>query len=520
MGGPKRSGKGFGAAEPASRPKMLHAETSSELAAKELRSMQLIKQGKFQEAEAICRELITAGTTNYIIHANLGMLLKRRGEPASAIAAYQQALALNPRDPNLHYNLGNAFKSQGNLKLAIAAYTKALELNPADAESHYNLGNAHKSLDNLQAAIAAYRNVLELNQHHLGAHNNLAIALHAQGDLPAAIAAYRTLIELNPNYPDAKWNYALTLLLNGDYDHGWEHYEFRPRRNTAGAHGQPQGHRWDGTTADSGSDILLVSEQGIGDTLQFMRYVPILQNRGFSVTLSAPQRLHTLIQASGIAPSLINPDMISATSARCWSPLLSVPRHLGVRPGNPLLAEPYIASTDELESKWKDLLATEKRPVIGINWQGNPEAEQEELRGRSLPLEAFSPIIANNQVSLVSLQKGYGSEQLQSCSFRHRFVACQQQVDDTWDFLETAAIIANCDLIITSDTSVAHLAGGMGKTTWLLLHNVPDWRWGLDGDATFWYPSMRLFRQTERGNWDDVLRRVADSLHKQLLRET
>lgn len=135
-------------------------------------------------------------------------------------------------------------------------------------------------------------------------------------------------------------------------------------------------------------------------------------------------------------------------------------------------------------------------------------------RGRSIPLEAFAPIAQCTNVSLLSLQKGFGSEQREACSFRTRFVSCQQQVDETWDFLETAAIIANCDLVITSDTSVAHLAGGMGKTTWLLLKKVPEWRWGLQGDTTFGYPSTRLFRQRERGNWDEVLERVVAALQE------
>jgi hypothetical protein len=187
---------------------------------------------------------------------------------------------------------------------------------------------------------------------------------------------------------------------------------------------------------------------------------------------------------------------------------------LEVSPDHPIITEPYIKANDELIANWKSILSAEQRPIIAINWQGNPETEKQGLRGRSLPLEAFAPIVASSKTSLLSLQKGFGSEQLEICSFKDRFVSCQDQVNNTWDFLETAAIIANCDLVITSDTAVAHLAAGMGKTTWLLLHKVPEWRWGLEGDTTFWYPSMRLFRQQERGNWDEVMERVAEELKK------
>jgi len=257
-----------------------------------------------------------------------------------------------------------------------------------------------------------------------------------------------------------------------------------------------------------------VSEQGLGDTLQFMRYALALQNQGISILLCAPAKLHDLIQVSGFEQSLLTPKQANQVSEGSWIPLLSVPRYLEVSPENPLITEPYIKTTTELTSKWQKILATEQQPIIGINWQGNPDQETTNSIGRSLPLRTFSLVAKRTKVSLLSLQKGFGSEQLDTCSFKDRFVSCQDQINDTWDFLETAAIIANCDLVITSDTSVAHLAGGMGKTTWLLLKKVPDWRWGLDGDTTFWYPSMRLFRQRERGNWNEVMERVAEALQE------
>ena len=150
----------------------------------------------------------------------------------------------------------------------------------------------------------------------------------------------------------------------------------------------------------------------------------------------------------------------------------------------------------------------EQKPIIGINWQGNPNAEKQSLRGRSIPLEYFAPIAKTMNAKFVSLQKGFGSEQLDKCSFRQDFIDAQIMVDQIWDFEETAAIIANCDLIITTDTVVAHLSGGLGKKTWLLMQYVPDWRWGLKGDSTFWYPSIKLFRQTRPDDWNGVINRI------------
>jgi ADP-heptose:LPS heptosyltransferase len=165
-----------------------------------------------------------------------------------------------------------------------------------------------------------------------------------------------------------------------------------------------------------------------------------------------------------------------------------------------------------LKKKWKNILSEEKRPIIGINWQGNPNTEKNTQIGRSFPLETFSTLVKNSSFKFLSLQKGFGTEQLDDCSFKNKFVQCQPQIDSTWDFLENAAIIENCDLIITSDTSVAHLAGGMGKQTWLLLKHIPEWRWGIDSDKSFWYPSMKLFRQKERSNWREVMERVSEDI--------
>ena len=310
----------------------------------------------------------------------------------------------------------------------------------------------------------------------------------------------------------------MTELLSGDYKSGWKRYEYRfqSKKDQGILNANPSCRQWNGEALSHGEKLLLVSEQGLGDTLQFMRYATALRMQGASVSLCAPRKLHTLIQTSGIDHSPLTPEQANQVIEGQWIPLLSVPRHLEVSASNPIITETYIKTTDELVDKWANILSAERQPIIGINWQGNPSQEKTNSIGRSLPLETFAPIPAkiNASLSLLSLQKGFGSEQLDTCSFKDRFVSCQDQVNDTWDCLETAAIIANCDLVITSDTSVAHLAGGMGKTTWLLLKKVPDWRWGLEGDTTFWYPSMRLFRQRERGNWDEVMQRVAEALQE------
>ena len=447
-------------------------------------------------------------------HKRLGVLHHERGDMQAAVSSYKCAIELNPHDSETHNNLGIALKELGQPQAAITEYQSALELQPNDPEVHSNLGNALKELGDLNAAISSYKKALELKPNDPEACYNLGTVLGELGELTEAIKFFNKSLELKPNYPEAHWNSSLARLLSGDYKKGWDQYEWRekiPESNSV-PHAQPKCSQWDGSRLERKSQILLVSEQGLGDTLQFMRYTVALKNQGYSVSICAQPKLHTLIQVSGIDPSPLTSKQANQVCDGQWIPLLSVPKYLEISPQNPIITEPYIKPTDELSAKWNEILSTEDQPIVGINWQGNPRVEKTVLRGRSLPLESFAPIAHQTKTSLLSLQKGYGSEQLEDCSFKDCFVSCQDQINEASDFSETAAIIANCDLVITSDTSVAHLAGGMGKTTWLLLHKVPDWRWGLEGDTTFWYPTMRLFRQRERGNWNEVMERVAEAL--------
>ena len=456
----------------------------------------------------------TAGNANDPkAHANLGNALKDQGDLQGAIHAYRQALAINPNDSEVYNSLGIALKRQGDLQGAIDAYGQALAMNPSYPEAYSNLGNALADQDNLQAAIDAYGQALAINPNYAKAHYNLGVALHKQGDLPAATHAYHQALAINPNHAGTQVNLSLLQLLFGDYERGWKGYEWRLRKKSPLLpHAHPQVERWNGSNLAPGERLIIVSEQGLGDTLQFMRYVLYLNNTGQSASLCAEARLHGLIRNSGITTDIYSAEQGNQLTTGKWFPLISLPGYLQVRPGHPVVDTPYIKAPEQQVGHWQQKLAREQRPVVGINWQGNPKTETISLRGRSLPLESFAPIAEKTTVSLLSLQKGDGAEQLADCSFRHRFVGCQEEINQTWDFVETAAIIANCDLIITSDTVVAHLSAGMGHPTWLLLTTVPDWRWGTTGDTSFWYPSMRLFRQREQGNWAEVMDRVATAL--------
>lgn len=510
----------------------------------------LARQGKIKEAEIVCKDLIESGAGDIDVYQNLAAIYAATDRAGELLEVLQVVVQLNPENPSFHNNLGTAYQQNRLVDLAIASYKKALSLKPHYPIAQQNLGTALYEKGDLDSAIASYIAAIKLQSDLPDAYNYLGVALSEKGEAEAAISslkmslqlkpenseAYNNLgsclvdqcyldeaitsfnnaIRINSNYPEANWNLSLINLLSGNYKEGWVGYEWRARKRDQEfehPHASPNCNRLRNYPPLGISVCLLVvTEQGLGDTLQFMRYIKALREKKVQVFFCAQEKLHDLIKASGIDQNPLTPHQANNVSDGYWIPLLSVPKHLDVSPQNPIITEPYIKTTEELTAKWKEILSTEKRPIIGVNWQGNPLHEAKHSKGRSLPLSSLEPLAQKTNASLLSLQKGFGSEQLETCSFKECFVSCQDRITDTWNFLETAAIIANCDLVITSDTSVAHLAGGMGKKTWLLLKKIPDWRWGLEGDTTFWYPSMRLFRQKERGNWSEVMERITTAL--------
>ena len=539
-----RSGKGLPTAGRMS-------EKSNGFREEEREALALLQQGRLVESEAIYRKIVKAGVRRHTIYgnlaaicglqggrteemvallreaiaiqpsyaagfSNLGNALLDQGDPQAAIECYRKAVAIKPDFPGAFFNLGNVLRDQGDAEAAIAAYRQALAVKPDYAEALSGLGSSLHDQGNLPAAIDAHQQALAINPHYPQALTNLANALKDIGDVQAAIACYNKALSFeaadtgNSNWANPRFNLALALLLSGDYENGWKEYRWRfLAKDVNKPAANPPIAQWNGSNLAPGEPLALVSEQGLGDTLQFMRYVICLNNNGIPADLYVPPKLHDLIRVSGITTRLHSPEEANGLTSGKWLPLLSLPGLLKVSAGNPVVTQPYIKVPQEKIAQWKEKLAAEQNPVIGINWEGSSSGKSV---GRSIPLESFSLVIKNTSANLLSLQKGDGSEQLADCTFRERFVACQEEISHTWDFVETAAMIANCDLVITSDTAVGHLAAGMGCPTWLLLAKVPHWPWGITGSTTFWYPSMRLFRQQERGNWHTVMEEVVAAL--------
>lgn len=454
---------------------------------------------------------------------NLGLLMSQQKRFPEALEIFDSLLDSNRNDIDTLNNKGITLARAEQHDRAIDTYLKCLHKQPFNSDILNNLGLSYQAVGRIDNAVDCFRQALKNRPDCPDALCNLGAAQAELGNVQEAINHYNNCLAIDPGHGDGNNNLSIALLLSENYALGWRHYEWRDRsKDPIIAHGRGGGQKWQGSPILNEDKILIISEQGLGDTLHFMRYIPYLRNKKIDVKFCAQEKLHGLIKTSGIDENPLTPDQAKTIFDRPWIPLLSLPYALGVSPMNCVANKPYIsASLDQIQS-WKKQLfrGSKSQLIIGINWQGNPEAEKNNLKGRSLPLEWFSNLQVDKSHCLLSLQKGYGSEQLQACSFRNLFHRAQAEVDATWDFSETAAIISCCDLMISSDTAVAHLAAGLGVETWLLLQHTPDWRWGLSKSTSMWYPTMRLFRQKKRGDWQSVIDQVNVALKQRTKQRT
>jgi tetratricopeptide (TPR) repeat protein len=466
------------------------------------------KQGRLAEAVASYQQALRIKPDIAQTHCNLGVALFEQGKVIEAVACQQQAVRLKPNYAEAHSNLGMVLAAQGKLTEAVAYYQEALRIKPDLAEAHCNLGVALLQQGKLTTAVACFEHALRLKQDYAQAHSNLGVALAEQGRLKEAVACYQQALLLEPDYAEAHVNLAYFWFLLGNFEEGWPEFEWRWKRRdfSPSPFHQPL---WDGSRLQ-GQTILLFAEQGLGDTLHFIRYASLVQQNGATVIVrcQAPL-LRLLATCAGI--DRLAPEGTALPPFDVQAPLLSLPRifrsNLATIPAN----IPYLSADPELRAHWQQQLSGVGEFKVGITWQGNPEHLLD--RRRSVPLLAFEPLADVPGVRLVSLQKGPGREQLPDVADH---LGVLDLADRLEDFADTAAVMSNLDLVITVDTAVAHLAGALGIPVWVALPVVPDWRWLLDREDSPWYPSMRLFRQRVRGDWEGVFERLAEALREQV----
>ncbi|GJQ60181.1 MAG: tetratricopeptide repeat protein [Candidatus Scalindua sp. AMX11] len=470
------------------------------------------EQRKIDKAIA-CQKLAIQLKPDYAMaYNNLGSLYQELGKLDEAVESYDHAIELKPDYAMAYNNLGSVLQELGKLDEAVESYDHAIELKPDYAMAYNNLGSALQGLGKLDEAIESYDHAIELKPDYAMAYNNLGSALQERGKLEEAIESYDHAIELMPDEASAHKNRSTVLLLTEQFKEGWAEYEWRllTKDHRLRNFQQPQ---WDGKRLN-GRRIFVHAEQGFGDTIQFIRYLPRIQSLGGHVIFECRRDLYRLLrECAGID------DMVERTSRNTMTlpfdvhiPLLSLPGIFGTTLDTIPSKVPYITVDSKLVERWNKLLDNDRNFKIGIVWSGNPKFKN---RSRSCSLVDFLPLADIPGITFYSLQKGKDSEDTLHQSKGMHIINLEDRLKD---FADTAAIMTNLDLIISTDTAVVHLAGAIGKKVWVLLHRIPDWRWFLNRYDSPWYPEMRLFRQTELDDWSSVFVQVKEALLQEKLK--
>jgi tetratricopeptide (TPR) repeat protein len=431
--------------------------------------------GRLSEAEGIYQQILQADPNQPVALHLLGVIAHQAGKNDMAVDLMNKALAIKPEFAEAHRNLGLALQDLGRLHEAVASYHKALAIKPDVAETHYNIGATFRDL----------------------------------GKLEDAIASFDTAIALKPGYAEAYTNKALALLLGGDFAGGLPLYEWRWKfgklNKTTRPFPQPL---WLGDESLRGKSILLHSEQGLGDTIQFCRYAKLASNLGARVILEVDRSLVRLLkQLSGATEIIAKGSTLPPFDFHC--PLLSLPLAFKTRLETIPNPAAYLRAEAPRIDRWADKICRGGFK-IGICWQGGTSGVDV---GRSFPVTLFREISQIPNVRLISLHKGDGLAQLEKIPSDMAVESLGPDLDAGADaFLDTAAVMTLCDLVVTSDTAVAHLAGALGVPTWLALKQVPDWRWQLSGTESAWYPSMTIYRQRSAGDWQSIFENMAAAI--------
>jgi Tfp pilus assembly protein PilF len=467
----------------------------------------LLRQGKL-DAAAARYQLALALSPDYAeAHNNLGNVFWNQGRLEGAAARFERAIALCPNFAEAHSNLGNVLLRQGKLDLAEARFRQAVALKPGYAEAYNSLGNALWQQGRIDEATTQYQQAALFGPDLAEAHNNLGNVFKAQGKPDEAAARYQQALTLRPDLIEAHLGLATCYLAAGDYERGWPEYEWRLR--ISGHEPRHRGIRWTGQPL-AGRSLLLVAEQGLGDTLLFVRYARLLKQQGARVVLACQAALGRLLASNRDLDELFylgSAEPLPATDF--YLPLLSAPGAFGTKVSSVPCEVPYLAADPDLTDRWRAALTGAGRLKVGIVWQGSRGFGLD--HERSIPLAQFAPLARVPGVRLISLQKGFGQEQIAGVDFP--VIDLAQRIDEeSGAFMDTVAVIRNLDLVVAADTAIAHLAGGLGAPVWVALPFSPYWIWLRDRDDSPWYPTARLFRQTLPGRWTDVFERMATAV--------
>jgi tetratricopeptide (TPR) repeat protein len=462
----------------------------------------LLKMGRTADALEVFKFVTTLKPDFAEAHGHIGAIFLAKENFSDAIASYQAAVEAQPQSAHLYCNLAIALTRGGDEDAALTAAQRAIDLKPDLPEAHNALGTLWKNRRRPADALAEFVKAARLNPNFAEAINNIGSILEQLNRLDEAEKHFQRAVELNPASPTLHENFACNLLLRGDFVRGWQHYEWRraaPGNPSNRNLGRPQ---WDGSPL-AGQTILLYAEQGVGDTIQFSRYIPLVRDRGGKVIVECQSSIASLIKQIDGAEETIEQGQ-PLPQFDCSAPLLSLPLIFGTTLYNVPHNVPYIIPDPARLQIWAEKIPPSPKTLrVGLTWAGNPRYRNDRIR--SCPPGLLEPLAQIPNVKFFSLQKERSANPPESLHLI-------DLTADLTDFTETAAMISQLDLVITVDTAIAHLAGALAKPTWLMLPQVPDWRWLTDRADSPWYPTLKLFRQTTAGDWADVIGRVAIAL--------
>ncbi|MBG7618400.1 tetratricopeptide repeat protein [Herbaspirillum sp. AP02] len=478
----------------------------------------LVEARRYDEAVATILKSLELQISFAPSHTALGEAFHAMEMYKEALESHKTAILLDPEDTYAHYKIADTYLKLHKITEAHEHLQRVIDIAPKDPNSYLKLGASYFSAeDRFDDAMRMFNKALELNPKQALTYNNIGAIKHDHGDTHEAVEIFRKALELRPNYSTAKHNLALSLLLHGDLKEGWECHESRLETRER-AYVYKLIHKlfeiipkWDGKSSLEGKFVLLMHEQGFGDSIQFLRYARLVMDRGARVAVHVKNPLYRLFQSFTPEVTLIR-ESDPLPPCDCAYVMMSLPYALGTDTVEDIPSFPsYLAADPLLAEDWRQKIAalttSEQHLRVGVVWGGNPEHGND--RHRSIPLETFKQLFGLPKIEFYSLQKGKPLEDLKNLPEDR---TAHNLGDQCADFADTAAAIHNLDLVISVDTSVVHLAGAMGHPTWVLLPHIPDWRWLQDRDDSPWYPSMRLFRQPTFSDWDSVMKRVAEEL--------
>lgn len=465
-----------------------------------------ISLGKLDKAR-FCYEQVIELVPNFVpAYLALGEIFKTRRDFEKARSCYQRAADIDPACADAFQGIAEVCQAEERYEEAIAAYKSTLAIVPDRVSALNMLGAVYQCQEMLEEASCYYRCALQIDPRRPTVLNNLGVVLTSQGQLDEAVTVLRHLLEIDPDYAEGHWNLAVALLAAGSYRDGWREFEWRFKKSNPVPERPFAAPRWDGS-ALHGKTVLLHAEQGFGDTIQFVRYVSMVAGRGGRVIVECqvPALKELLLSVAGVTAVVAAGEPLPPFD--CHIPLMSLPLVFGTTPETIPAQIPYLSAPAAKVGAWRQRVGTSGKMRVGLVWF----AKQSQIlnRKRSCPLEMFAPLWQVPDVEFYTLQIGVGTDQLAEFSAVYKIIDFTPHIHD---FADTAAFMANLDLVITIDTAVAHLAGAVGARTWVVLPHVAEWRWLCARSDSPWYPTMRLFRQPSPGDWSSLMDAVAVAL--------